>query len=98
MPARTDEADAVRDADLVLSVNSAHDARDALDNACRRCGRERWGEMNTTSPELKRQLAEIGSARDVEVVDVALMATVLGNGLRTRWWPPAQPPPSNCGT
>ncbi len=31
--ARADEADAVRDADLVLSVNSAHDARRALDKA-----------------------------------------------------------------
>jgi 3-hydroxyisobutyrate dehydrogenase-like beta-hydroxyacid dehydrogenase len=84
VPARTGEADAVRDADVVLSVNSARDAREALDNALPvlRPG-TLWAEMNTTSPELKRQLAEIGSARGVEVVDVALMATVLGSGLRT---------------
>ena len=82
--ARADEAHAVRDADLVLSVNSAHDARRALDKAlpALRPGTV-WAEMNTTSPGLKRQLAEIASARDVELVDVALMATVLGNGLRT---------------
>jgi 3-hydroxyisobutyrate dehydrogenase-like beta-hydroxyacid dehydrogenase len=84
VPSRTHEADAVRDADLVLSVNSARDAREALDNALPmlRPGTV-WGELNTTSPELKRQLAEIAAARDVDVVDVALMAVVPGNGLRT---------------
>jgi hypothetical protein len=33
MTARADDADAVRDADLVLSLNSAHDAVEALDNS-----------------------------------------------------------------
>jgi 3-hydroxyisobutyrate dehydrogenase-like beta-hydroxyacid dehydrogenase len=82
--ARTDDADAVRDAGVVLSLNSAHDAREAFDTAlpALRPGTV-WAEMNTTSPGLKRQLAEIGSAHGVEVVDVALMATVPGNGLRT---------------
>ena len=81
---RTDDADAVRDADLVLSLNSAHDARDALDAAlpALRPGTV-WAEMNTTSPGLKRELAELAAAHGVEVVDVALMATVLGRGLRT---------------
>jgi 3-hydroxyisobutyrate dehydrogenase-like beta-hydroxyacid dehydrogenase len=82
--ARSGDADAVRDADLVLSLNSAHDAREALDDAlpALRPGTV-WAEMNTASPALKRQLAGIGSAYGVEVVDVALMATVLGKGLRT---------------
>jgi len=82
--ARTDDADAARDADLVLSLNSAHDARGALDSAlpALRPGTV-WAEMNTTSPGLKRELADVASARAVEVVDVALMATVLGRGLTT---------------
>jgi 3-hydroxyisobutyrate dehydrogenase-like beta-hydroxyacid dehydrogenase len=81
---RADDADAVRDADLVLSLNSAHDAREALDAGlpALRPGTV-WAEMNTASPGLKRQLAEIAAARGVDVVDVALMATVLGKGLRT---------------
>jgi 3-hydroxyisobutyrate dehydrogenase-like beta-hydroxyacid dehydrogenase len=81
---RTDDADGVRDADLVLSLNSAHDAREAFDTALPALRRGTvWAEMNTTSPGLKRQLAEDASAHGVEVVDVALMATVLGKGLRT---------------
>jgi 3-hydroxyisobutyrate dehydrogenase-like beta-hydroxyacid dehydrogenase len=81
---RSDDADAVRDADLVLSVNSAHDARAAFDNAlpALRPGTV-WAEMNTASPGLKRQLAEDAAAHGVDVVDVALMAPVPGNGLRT---------------
>jgi 3-hydroxyisobutyrate dehydrogenase-like beta-hydroxyacid dehydrogenase len=81
---RADDADAVRDADLVLSLNSAHDAREALDAGlpALRPGTV-WAEMNTASPGLKRQLAEIAAAHGVDVVDVALMATVLGKGLRT---------------
>ena len=39
--------------------------------------------MNTTSPGLKRHLAEDASAHGVEVVDVALTATVPGRGLAT---------------
>ena len=81
---RTDDADAVRDAELVLSLNSAHDARAALDMALPALRpRTIWAEMNTTSPGLKRVLAEVASPHGVEVVDVALMATVLGRGLRT---------------
>ena len=81
---RSDDADAVRDADLVLSLNSAHDALEALDNAlpALRPGTV-WAEMNTASPGLKRQLADVAAGVGVEVVDVALMAPVPGKGLRT---------------
>ncbi len=82
--ARTDEADAVRDADLVLSVNSSHDAMTALVNAlpALRDGTI-WADLNTASPALKADLAEKLATRDVPVVDVALMAPVPGRGLRT---------------
>jgi 3-hydroxyisobutyrate dehydrogenase-like beta-hydroxyacid dehydrogenase len=81
---RADEADAVRDADLVLSVNSSHDAMTALVNAlpALRPGTV-WADLNTASPGLKAKLADAAAPRQVQVVDVALMSTVPGKGLRT---------------
>jgi 3-hydroxyisobutyrate dehydrogenase-like beta-hydroxyacid dehydrogenase len=82
--ARADEAAAVADADLVLSVNSAHDARVALANALPTLQPGAiWADLNTASPKLKAALAELASSREVPVVDVALMAPVPGRGLRT---------------
>jgi 3-hydroxyisobutyrate dehydrogenase-like beta-hydroxyacid dehydrogenase len=40
---RADEADAVRDADLVLSANSSHDASRPSSTPCRRCNPELSG-------------------------------------------------------
>jgi 3-hydroxyisobutyrate dehydrogenase-like beta-hydroxyacid dehydrogenase len=82
--ARRDDADAVRDADLVLSVNSAHDAVPALENAlpALRDGTI-WADLNTAAPAVKAELARRLDGRAVAVVDVALMAPVPGNGLRT---------------
>jgi 3-hydroxyisobutyrate dehydrogenase-like beta-hydroxyacid dehydrogenase len=82
--ARTDEADAVRDADLVLSVNSSHDAVPALVNAlpALRAGTV-WADLNTASPRVKAALVETAADRDVPVVDVAPMSPVPGRGLRT---------------
>jgi len=78
------EAEAVGDADLVLSVNSSHDAMTALENAlpALRAG-TLWADLNTASPGLKVALAQRAEARDVPVVDVALMSPVPGKGLRT---------------
>lgn len=81
---RAGEADAVRDAELVLSVNSSHDALPALAGALPglRAGTV-WADLNTTSPGVKAALVERLAGRDVPVVDVALMAPVPGKGLRT---------------
>jgi 3-hydroxyisobutyrate dehydrogenase-like beta-hydroxyacid dehydrogenase len=81
---RVDEADAVRDAGLVLSVNSALDAEDCLRHAlpALRPGTV-WADLNTASPGLKLRLAEAAATREVVVADVALMAPVPGRGLRT---------------
>ena len=81
---RGSEAEAVADADLVLSVNSSHDAMAALENAlpALRPG-TLWADLNTASPGLKSSLAERAAERDVAVVDVALMSPVPGQGLRT---------------
>ncbi|WP_138732225.1 NAD(P)-dependent oxidoreductase [Modestobacter excelsi] len=80
---RTGEADAVRDADLVLSANSSHDALTALTNALPglRPGTI-WADLNTAAPGVKVALAEAAGS-GVDVVDVALMAPVPGKGLRT---------------
>ena len=80
---RDGEAAAVADADLVLSVNSSHDALTALTNAlpALRPGTV-WADLNTAAPALKVALAE-AAGPEVAVVDVALMAPVPGKGLRT---------------
>ncbi|SOD98358.1 DUF1932 domain-containing protein [Blastococcus haudaquaticus] len=81
---RGSEAEAVADADLVLSVNSSHDAMTALENALPglRPG-TLWADLNTASPGVKVALAERAVAQEVAVVDVALMSPVPGKGLRT---------------
>ena len=81
---RESEAAAVADADVVLSVNSSHDAQMALENALPglRPG-TMWADLNTASPGLKSRLAARAAEAGVPVVDVALMAVVPGNGLRT---------------
>jgi len=81
---RAGEAEAVADADLVLSVNSSHDAMTALVNAlpALRAG-TLWADLNTAAPATKVALAATAGERGVEVVDVALMSPVPGKGLRT---------------
>ncbi|NMO56114.1 NAD(P)-dependent oxidoreductase [Actinoplanes sp. TBRC 11911] len=81
--AAASDADACRDAGLVLSVNSAHDALDALRQSLSalRAGTI-WADLNTASPALKTALRDAAGGR-ADVVDVALMAPVPGRGLRT---------------
>ena len=81
---RSSEAEAVADADVVLSVNSSHDALPALVNALPGLQRGTvWADLNTSAPGLKVLLAERAAEREVPVVDVALMSPVPGKGLRT---------------
>ena len=80
---RSGDADAVRDADLVLSVNSAHDAMPALEDSLPALAPGTiWADLNTTTPALKAALANTAGS-SVPVVDVALMAPVPGKGVRT---------------
>ncbi|HVV13540.1 DUF1932 domain-containing protein [Amycolatopsis sp.] len=77
------EAEAAEGADLVLSVNSASAAVDAL-----QAGRDGlksgavWADLNTGSPGLKRKLAGIAEEAGVAFADVAIMAPVPGKGLQ----------------
>jgi 3-hydroxyisobutyrate dehydrogenase-like beta-hydroxyacid dehydrogenase len=81
---RSGDADAVRDADLVLSVNSAHDALPALQASLPALAAGTiWADLNTAAPAVKRSLVECLAGRDASVVDVALLAPVPGKGLRT---------------
>ncbi len=80
---RGSDADAVRDADLVLSVNSSHDALPALEMSlpALRPGTI-WADLNTAAPSVKATLAD-RAGPDIPVADVALMSPVPGRGLRT---------------
>jgi 3-hydroxyisobutyrate dehydrogenase-like beta-hydroxyacid dehydrogenase len=81
---RGSETEAVADANLVLSVNSSHDAMTALENALPAVqAGTLWADLNTASPGLKMALAERAKEHGVAVVDVALMSPVPGKGLRT---------------
>ncbi len=75
------DADACRGADLVLSVNSAADAVDALQQGRPGCAPGvLWADLNTAAPRRKAQVAE-AAGDAVRVVDVAIMAPVPGQGL-----------------
>jgi 3-hydroxyisobutyrate dehydrogenase-like beta-hydroxyacid dehydrogenase len=78
-----DEADAARGADLVLSVNSATAAYDALLAGLHGCSPGTvWADLNTAPPALEERLASAAEGR-AHFVDVSLMAPVPGRGLRT---------------
>ncbi|WP_210584511.1 NAD(P)-dependent oxidoreductase [Streptomyces sp. GESEQ-35] len=78
------EAEAAAGSDLVLSVNSASDAVDALRAGLAGASPDSlWADLNTASPALKRHLGEIAGDSGIDFVDVSLMATVPGRGLRT---------------
>jgi 3-hydroxyisobutyrate dehydrogenase-like beta-hydroxyacid dehydrogenase len=79
-----DEADAARGADLVLSVNSAKAAEDALRAGLLGMGGDAvWADLNTAAPALKRRLGELAAEAGVAFADVSLMAPVPGKGLAT---------------
>ncbi|MGH3377361.1 MAG: NAD(P)-binding domain-containing protein, partial [Actinoallomurus sp.] len=80
----TGEADAARGADLVLSVNSAKAAEDALTAGLPGMGDGAvWADLNTAAPALKRRLGELAADAGVAFADVSLMAPVPGKGLAT---------------
>lgn len=77
------EADAATGADLVLSVNSASAAHEALSAGLAGLGPDAlWADLNTASPGAKRRLAELAASHGAGFADVAIMAPVPGRGLR----------------
>ncbi|MCQ0005111.1 NAD(P)-binding domain-containing protein [Actinomadura madurae] len=78
------EGEAASGSDLVLSVNSAHDAVAAFKAGIGGVGDGAvWADLNTGSPGLKRELDGIARQGGVPFADVAIMAPVPGRGLRT---------------
>lgn len=76
------EAEAADGADLVLSVNSSKAAAGALRAALPGLGEgAAWADLNTASPGVKAELAEIGRSGGVDVTDIAMMAPVPGRGI-----------------
>jgi 3-hydroxyisobutyrate dehydrogenase-like beta-hydroxyacid dehydrogenase len=78
------EAAAATGAGLVLSVNSAKSAIGAFEAAIAGGGvapHASWADLNTASPAVKQQLAELGRRQGIPVTDIAMMAPVPGKGL-----------------
>src|SRR5688572_6776895 len=75
---------AVQEADVILSVNSAKVALTVATEVapCLRQG-QLFADMNTAAPALKVALAAVIAPTGAHFVDLALMAPVPGNGLRT---------------
>jgi 3-hydroxyisobutyrate dehydrogenase-like beta-hydroxyacid dehydrogenase len=79
----TGEAEAAHGADVVLSVNSAKAAEDALLAGLPGIAAGAvWADLNTAAPALKRRLGDIAADAGVSFADVSLMAPVPGKGLR----------------
>jgi 3-hydroxyisobutyrate dehydrogenase-like beta-hydroxyacid dehydrogenase len=79
-----DAAAAVRDAPLVLSLVGAGAAAGALDGALPGLAPGTlYADMNTGSPEQKRELEAVAAASGVRLVDVAVMSPVPRRGLLT---------------
>lgn len=81
--AASSDADACAGSSFVISVNSAHDAVDALQQSLPALTAATiWADFNTSAPGLKQELARVAGDA-VQVVDVAVMAPVPPTGLRT---------------
>ncbi len=78
------DADAARDAQIVIALTSAHEALETLQLALpgMRHGAI-YADLNTASAGLKAALADAAGQAGVAFADVALMAPVPGLGLRT---------------
>lgn len=78
-----DAATACCGADLVLSVNSAADALDALAQGRPGCAPGTiWADLNTAAPAVKQAVHD-AAGPELRVVDVAIMAPVPPRGLGT---------------
>jgi len=76
--------DAARDADVVLSLTTAAEARAAVESVLGVLGpRQVYADANTAGPALKRELAALVEPTGAAFADVALMAPVPGRGVRT---------------
>lgn len=76
--------DAVRGAEVVLSVNAASVAVAVAESVASALDRDAvFADLNTSSPAAKRAVAAVVTPGGARFADVALMAPVAGRGLRT---------------
>jgi 3-hydroxyisobutyrate dehydrogenase-like beta-hydroxyacid dehydrogenase len=81
--AAASDADACRDADLVLSLTTASEAEAALRQALAGLSRAAVdADANTAAAGLKQRLAALAGNAGVSFADIAIMAPVPGRGLR----------------
>lgn len=79
-----DPADAVAGAELVLAITAAADAQAAIAQAWDRVKRGTlYADLSTAPASLKQDLDDTATLRGLPFADVALMATVPGNGVAT---------------
>ena len=80
-----DPNQAVLGVDTVIALTAAADASTALAQSYEQIPQQAlYADFSTASAGLKRQLAEKIAGRDIAFADVALLAIVPGNGIRTR--------------
>lgn len=76
---------AVLDTHFVLALTAAADASDALEQAFDDIPADAlYADFATGAASLKQRLAAAAARRDIAFVDVALLAVVPGNGIRTK--------------
>ena len=77
-------ADAIEGAEIVVSLVGAAASLEVADEALPLLEPSAiFADFNTSSPDLKHRIAAIGAARDVDVVDVAVLAPVPREAERT---------------
>ena len=77
-------AEVAQDADIVVSVNSAHDALDAARSVLDTLGPgQLYADFNTAAPGRKKEVAAAVDPTGAAFADVALLQSVPGRGLRT---------------
>jgi len=75
---------AVADADFVIALTAGADALTAINQALAQIPRNAlYADFSTNTAAAKRQMAAIAAAHGMRFVDIALMGTVPGRGLRT---------------
>ena len=77
-------AAAVNDADIVIAVTAGEDANTAINQALAQIPVSAlYADFSTNTALAKRNMADIAAGRNMAFVDIALMGTVPGKGLRT---------------
>lgn len=80
----SDPVDAVSGCQLVMALTGSVDAKTAIQQALPAIPEDAvYADFASSSAGLKRELAAIADARNIRFCDVALMAMVPGNGVRT---------------